>query len=238
MDLIISFNNKGAHYCQEFDFDNAFACFRNAAMGLSLLKEKSDWSDVCHDHTECLKQKLLNKTCNPIKGWSKELKSEATQDGYSLMFSRIIFLSQNQSCDCSLPSSMYVDFVTLCVLYNMAILHHIQSDSKGPISEAIEAAYHAYKQAILISKKFETIECARFSYDFELLKLALINNLGVLYHNNFCRFKDAMRCFKSWRKHMDALEEEFILADVMTPEEILNFSMNLLVVPTAAAPSA
>mmetsp|Transcript_11534 Transcript_11534/g.16924 ORF Transcript_11534/g.16924 Transcript_11534/m.16924 type:complete len:240 (+) Transcript_11534:118-837(+) len=239
MEVIIAFNNKGCQYCQSGDFDNAFACFRNATMGLRLLREKnSSCYHDCHCVEEYSNKKCIDKYYNPIQGWSEQLRPRTIEGEGAIVFSRMIIMNQYDSINYAMASSRYKDIVALSLMYNLGLLHHLQSDSTVQNSKAIEATYHAYKQAILISQKFEKTECTIFPFDLEALRMALINNMGALYNNNICQYRDAIRCFRSWRRHMDILEAEFVHHSLMTPEEILQFSMNMLIVPIAASPAA
>lgn len=234
METIVCLNNQGVMFFQLGRLEEASAYFHNAAIELNAVKKRSVGLSTLDVHDD-------SRDFNPIIGWSCPFTFNATLEGSSVMFTRALILKNLEKQNLpneENPSPRYQDAIALALLYNSAILNHVYSDSNGQISKAANAAYHAYEQTFAISQRFEKTENVMFSFHLRVLRLVLLNNMGVLYHNSMCRFRDASRCFKSSRQLMEILEKNLIAAKIMTSEEVIQLSLNVVVVPIAAAPVA
>mmetsp|Transcript_19412 Transcript_19412/g.29186 ORF Transcript_19412/g.29186 Transcript_19412/m.29186 type:complete len:235 (+) Transcript_19412:41-745(+) len=234
METIVCLNNQGVMFFQLGRLEEASAYFRNAALELNAVKKRSGGLSTLavHDHS---------RDFNPITGWSCPFTFNTTLEGSSVMFTRALILKNPEPQNLpneENPSPRYQDAVALALLYNSAILNHVYSDSNGQISKSTNAAYHAYEQTFAISQRFEKTDNAMFSFHLKVLRLVLLNNMGVLYHNSMCRFRDASRCFNSARHLIEILGKNLIAAEIMTLVEVQQLSLNVVVVPIAAAPVA
>lgn len=231
MDLVVNFNNQGVYFLELGILEQASACFRNAAEAVGCLRQRSR-----HANSDANSYDL-------IKGWSKPTKTGTLQEGCSMMFSRALMLvdhvfggSQNERV--KTPTFEEIDEFALVILYNSAVLNHTYSDSQGQISTATEAAYQGYEQVFTITEKLRGRIGMRFAFHLDVLRMVLFNNMGVLYHNNYGRFQDAVQCFKSARKQMDLLRQQLVGNSIMTIEEMKLLSMNKFMVPVTTAPVA
>lgn len=237
MESIVSLNNQGVIFFQLRRLEEASNSFRIAALGLNVVKETNSHHYSSQDEDV----HSSSRDFNPILGWSSPVKFTSTLEGTSIMFTRALLLKNPLPKDFSnetQPFLQYLDVVALSLLYNSAVLNHVYSDSNGQISKAADAAYHAYEQSFVISQRIGLAIDDKFAFHLKVLKLALFNNMGVLYHNCMCRFEDASQCFKSSRRLMHDLEKTLIASEIMTSEEVIQLSMNVVVVLIAAAPAA
>mmetsp|Transcript_27565 Transcript_27565/g.40711 ORF Transcript_27565/g.40711 Transcript_27565/m.40711 type:complete len:231 (+) Transcript_27565:59-751(+) len=230
MDAVVAYNNQGVYFYEIGVLEQANACFRNAARGVRSIRER--W-------------KLSNRTASksahnyydPIKGWSAPPRTAPLQEGYSVMFIRALILN-DFDFSLMMPSNEDIDALALVVLYNSAALNHCYSDSRGQITTSTDAAHHGYEQTYIMAKKLNGKISSRFSFHLKVLEMSICNNMGVLYHNNFGRFRDAAQCFKSSRKQMELIEKQLICSGSVTAEELQQLSLNILVVPVATTPVA
>eukprot|EP00547_Thalassionema_nitzschioides_P013468 CAMPEP_0194243132 /NCGR_PEP_ID=MMETSP0158-20130606/8446_1 /TAXON_ID=33649 /ORGANISM="Thalassionema nitzschioides, Strain L26-B" /LENGTH=227 /DNA_ID=CAMNT_0038978357 /DNA_START=166 /DNA_END=846 /DNA_ORIENTATION=- len=225
MEQVIDDNNQGLYYYEAGQLENASSCFRNALYGISLLR------DVSIQNSDF--PQFAQHICSPIKGWSLPAKSskKTSDEGFSLPFSRIMLL---QDCNAQPASLFRFNVVTLAILFNSAVVNHAYSDSHGQITEAIEAAYEGYENAFMILENLiddPDRSSSSFSLHSKIVRAALFNNMGALFHNNLCRYRDATRCFRSYQHMMGVMDKQVLQNGFITTEELLQLSMNLLVVP-------
>mmetsp|Transcript_15108 Transcript_15108/g.23201 ORF Transcript_15108/g.23201 Transcript_15108/m.23201 type:complete len:258 (+) Transcript_15108:128-901(+) len=235
MKSIIYLNNQGIRHYENCHFDKAKEFLRSAVVELNTLREHCQ--HTMHDEQLCEKQ-FLSQHGTPIEGWSQPFR-DPMQDDYAIMFTRAMFLKEFD-CDHHFDDEsrlFHLNVATIVLLYNTSLLNHVFSDSNGQISAVADAAYHGYEEAFVISRTMD--KCStNFSFQLQVLTLALFNNMGVLYYNNMCRFRDAAQCFRASRKQMNILGERLLQQEIMTAKEVQQLSTNLLTVPYATTPAA
>mmetsp|Transcript_32940 Transcript_32940/g.49735 ORF Transcript_32940/g.49735 Transcript_32940/m.49735 type:complete len:229 (-) Transcript_32940:57-743(-) len=228
MEQAICFNNQGIYYYEKGQLEKASACFRKALQAIKVFQEEFQLSpyigcDVC------------NKL---IRGWSKISATStelAIEEGFSFPFCRTMLL---EYCKETPVSPICLNIATLAILYNSAVVNHVYSNVHGQMSEAVEAAYDGYEHAFVILQDLGDIQNKPLSLHLQIVKAALFNNMGALFHNNYCRYRDAARCFRSYQTMMEVMNKQVLQNGFATTEELRQLSMNTLLVPITAAPSA
>eukprot|EP00546_Thalassionema_frauenfeldii_P009133 CAMPEP_0178920648 /NCGR_PEP_ID=MMETSP0786-20121207/15118_1 /TAXON_ID=186022 /ORGANISM="Thalassionema frauenfeldii, Strain CCMP 1798" /LENGTH=144 /DNA_ID=CAMNT_0020594731 /DNA_START=253 /DNA_END=684 /DNA_ORIENTATION=+ len=144
------------------------------------------------------------------------------------MFTRGIFLSHSYSFKLQETSSSHIshlEIVTLTLFYNASMINQLYSYMTRQLSEISQTTYNGYEVAFAILNKIDR-ENPDICIKMKLLKVALMNNIGVLFCNDMCRFQDAAECFEACREDVGALVGVLLLEEEITSNEAQLLSTN------------
>jgi len=231
---ITKINNEAIRSYESGQLLSAENFLAKALFFLNKLRERLH-SEILEQCTE--KSFQFQTLKSSIIRWSKPFPLHHVEKDV-IMFTRGIFLEEHDHLlDKASSFSPYLEMITLALFYNASMINHFYSYMAGEDSLISNGAYIGYEVAFAIFNKIDR-QSSYISIQMKLLKLALFNNIGVLFCTDMCRFRDAAECFEAFREEIPSLIEVLLDGEDMTTTEAEQLSSNLLAVPCVATPAA
>lgn len=169
---------------------------------------------------------------NPFHGWSRPAKPLVACTPY--LFTRAIRVRQPPM---AVPiSDSHVRSYKAALHYNVALVQQVLLSKRTSPSSAAFICKH-YEAAQLECKMAKaTISMDGVSRDMDLLGLALLNNMGVVYYSELARFREASGCFRAACAVM--YELKCGSPGVLKDQEVHELSMNAFLAQSIACPAA
>mmetsp|Transcript_6174 Transcript_6174/g.9482 ORF Transcript_6174/g.9482 Transcript_6174/m.9482 type:complete len:238 (+) Transcript_6174:74-787(+) len=237
MDAIINFNNKAIENYEKGHLISAENFQAAALFELNVLRERLNINTL-EEIVDRKKRKFVESKKSIIR-WSKPFPwFHVNQD--VIMFTRGMFLEHfdpSKTQEESSEFASHLEVVTLTLFYNASMINHLYSYTTKQISQISNGACKGYEIAFSILNRIDE-QSPDICIPMKLLKIALLNNIGVLFCNDMCRYRDAAECFEVCRGEMCALVGVFLIEEKLTTTEAQQLSTNIFAVPFAATPAA
>lgn len=213
----------------------------------------SKHSDCCSESTcstsSSSSSSDASSSCSssPFKGWSEPaldstlVLQDNTQSASVFLYSRAILLREEEGEASTSTSAARLSAYSTALHFNNALAHHLllltsqehRTTANACISNKYyEESYRQYMRTANATNKQPTPD----NDSFDLLRVALFNNMGAIYCNELARFRDANECFKAACGALGEIgEDEWHPLD---GDEIYLLSMNTFMVPTSTSPAA
>jgi hypothetical protein len=227
---ILDLNSKGVEQMRKGSYQGATACFRLALKQLfsndnnCSNREPQDVEGGAHAFQPVLSNDLV-QSINISETGSASFQE---QHPFSL-FARAFVTSTNKAT--SLSSRVARDKMTAAILYNMGLAHHllgIRDSINGQMN--LKHALKFYQMAMEVLGRTVSID------ETKLMFLAIVNNMGSIYSQNFERNK--VRVCLEWMavslKSLNSTTRD----DKDLGEEYLHFQMNIVFRKTKVSPAA
>lgn len=249
-------NNDGVSLLENGRLLEAMEYFQNCIDQLFEVQMKM-WEQEYRDtatpttskHVDCRSEASTSSGSpysSPFKGWSKPaldsslVLQDNTQSASVFLYSRAILLheeEEEEEASSSTKSAARLSAYSTALHFNNALARHLllltSQEHRTTANACISNKYYeeSYRQYMRAANSKQ-----RDNGSFDLLRVALFNNMGAIYCNELARFRDANECFKAACGALGEIgEDEWHPLD---GDEIYLLSMNTFMVPTSTSPAA